>query len=106
MKTKLLTATLLISLSAVSMACPEGNNQRQHGKKHRQHVQKMLNLTDDQQKKFEAVTQQERENREALMQKNHQQTQAKLVKILSPEQMKILEENRPEKKKRKGPRLR
>ncbi len=106
MKTKLIIMSLILSLSSSLYAGPcEKDNEDCHkggshkGQKMRERRTNDLNLSEAQQKSFEAIMKDQRESMKAAKDAIHAETKAKLSNVLSAEQMELLEQKHKKREK-------
>lgn len=90
MKTKILLIALTLTLTSLTMACPSENRAEMR----QQRIAEKLNLTADQQIKFEEIMQAKHESLIAAKEQVNADSKAQLEQILSAEQMQMLEEKR------------
>jgi len=102
MKKKALLLTLTLSISSMTFAGPCEDHR---GKNVRTKSINKLNLTQEQQKSFEAIMQTKKESMKAAKNVVDADTKIELAKVLTSEQMQILEERQQQRqgnmKKRK-----
>ena len=98
MKTKLIIMSLILSASSALYAGPCENDTKDchkgeghNSQKSRGHRMNDLNLSEEQQKSFEAIMKNKRESMKAAMEVIHADTKAELSKVLSAEQMQLIE---------------
>lgn len=88
MKNKLLLIILTLTITSIAMACPS----EKRAEMRKQRVAEKLNLTAEQQQRFEEIMETKHENLMAAKQQINAESKAQLEQVLSAEQMQMLEE--------------